>query len=281
MAEGWGPALMQPPGRPLSTCTLRRTPFSQSAVFPAPQRPRRDVFRLRAGRGQDGGGAGRGRLVPHRRHRRAGAQRRAQDHRPQEGAVQAGAGCVRARRSVTLGWDACPAFSGSRSRARRSPPCLPCAPHGERARFCPSLGFLHMHACRHSAEGFVPQAAQASFPCRNQRNALRSIGPACHGHARQRPLEGLCGGQHIAEGRCARLCAGEYIAPERIEGALKRAPMVQQVFVHGNPFESALVAVVVPDAAELRCCRLRRALATAPRPPCECSPHAGESSSSS
>ncbi len=61
------------------------------------------------------------------------------------------------------------------------------------------------------------------------------------------------------------LRAGEYIAPERIEGALKKAPLVQQIFVHGNPFESALVAVVVPNPDELR-----RAWPTRAAPHCFC-----------
>ena len=47
-------------------------------------------------------------------------------------------------------------------------------------------------------------------------------------------------------------CAGEYIAPERIEGVLKKAGALQQAYIHGNPFESSLVAIVVPDEAELR-----------------------------
>lgn len=46
--------------------------------------------------------------------------------------------------------------------------------------------------------------------------------------------------------------AGEYVAPERIEGTLKKASIVQQVFVHGNSFESCVVAVVVPDETTLR-----------------------------
>lgn len=53
------------------------------------------------------------------------------------------------------------------------------------------------------------------------------------------------------------LHAGEYIAPERIEGTLKKASAVQQIYVHGNPFESSLVAVVVPDETELRCAATR------------------------
>ena len=57
--------------------------------------------------------------------------------------------------------------------------------------------------------------------------------------------------QHQGVVRWAR-CAGEYIAPERIEGALKKASAVQQVYIHGNSFESSLVAVVVPTEAELR-----------------------------
>ena len=50
-----------------------------------------------------------------------------------------------------------------------------------------------------------------------------------------------------------RTAAGEYIAPERIEGTLTKTGLVQQIFVHGNPFESSVVAVVVPNQAELTC----------------------------
>ncbi len=46
--------------------------------------------------------------------------------------------------------------------------------------------------------------------------------------------------------------AGEYIAPEMIEGALRKAGAVQQVFVHGEPGASALVAVAVPSEAAVR-----------------------------
>ena len=46
---------------------------------------------------------------------------------------------------------------------------------------------------------------------------------------------------------------GEYVAPERIEGTIKKASVVQQVFVHGNSFESCVIAVVVPDEKILRC----------------------------
>lgn len=50
----------------------------------------------------------------------------------------------------------------------------------------------------------------------------------------------------------ALMCAGEYIAPEMIEGALRKAGAVQQVFVHGEPGASALVAVAVPSEAAVR-----------------------------
>jgi long-chain acyl-CoA synthetase len=40
--------------------------------------------------------------------------------------------------------------------------------------------------------------------------------------------------------------AGEYIAVEKIENVLKSCPLVEQVWVYGNSFESCLVAVAVP-----------------------------------
>ena len=43
------------------------------------------------------------------------------------------------------------------------------------------------------------------------------------------------------------------MAPERIEGTIKKASVVQQIFVHGNSFESCVLAVVVPDEKTLRC----------------------------
>lgn len=40
--------------------------------------------------------------------------------------------------------------------------------------------------------------------------------------------------------------AGEYIAVEKLENVFKQNSLVEQIWVYGNSFESALVAVVVP-----------------------------------
>ncbi|KAG0355353.1 hypothetical protein BGZ54_001184, partial [Gamsiella multidivaricata] len=46
-----------------------------------------------------------------------------------------------------------------------------------------------------------------------------------------------------------KLSQGEYIAAENIEGKfLSKVPFLQQIFVHGDPHESCLVAIVIPDA---------------------------------
>ena len=44
-----------------------------------------------------------------------------------------------------------------------------------------------------------------------------------------------------------KLSQGEYIAPERIEAVITKSPLIVQCFLHGNPLESATVAVIVPD----------------------------------
>ncbi len=53
--------------------------------------------------------------------------------------------------------------------------------------------------------------------------------------------------------RTAELCrglscggAGEYIAVEAVEAVFKKNPILEQIWVYGNSFESCLVAVVVP-----------------------------------
>ncbi|KAI8639886.1 hypothetical protein BD408DRAFT_484526 [Parasitella parasitica] len=48
-----------------------------------------------------------------------------------------------------------------------------------------------------------------------------------------------------------KLAQGEYIAPEKIENVYVKNPMITQIFIDGDPLQSALVAVVVPDSAEL------------------------------
>jgi long-chain acyl-CoA synthetase len=44
-----------------------------------------------------------------------------------------------------------------------------------------------------------------------------------------------------------KLSQGEYVAPEKIENILIRSPLIAQSFVHGDSFQSCLVAVIVPD----------------------------------
>ena len=44
-----------------------------------------------------------------------------------------------------------------------------------------------------------------------------------------------------------KLSQGEFVALEKIETILSRAPLVSQIFVHGESTESFLVAIVVPD----------------------------------
>ncbi len=48
------------------------------------------------------------------------------------------------------------------------------------------------------------------------------------------------------------MCAGEYIAPEKIEGVLSKSAIVQQALVCGSSMESSLVAVIVPFEQDLR-----------------------------
>ena len=42
------------------------------------------------------------------------------------------------------------------------------------------------------------------------------------------------------------------MAPEKIEIIYARSPMVAQVFVHGESLKSVVVAIVVPDEAQIR-----------------------------
>lgn len=44
-----------------------------------------------------------------------------------------------------------------------------------------------------------------------------------------------------------KLCQGEYIAPEKLEGVYQQSPFIQDIFVHGDSLQSFLVAIVVPE----------------------------------
>ncbi|CEP14131.1 hypothetical protein [Parasitella parasitica] len=48
-----------------------------------------------------------------------------------------------------------------------------------------------------------------------------------------------------------KLAQGEYIAPEKIENVYIKNPIIAQIFIDGDPLQNALIAVVVPDLAEL------------------------------
>eukprot|EP00191_Tetraselmis_sp_GSL018_P008721 CAMPEP_0177602204 /NCGR_PEP_ID=MMETSP0419_2-20121207/14728_1 /TAXON_ID=582737 /ORGANISM="Tetraselmis sp., Strain GSL018" /LENGTH=629 /DNA_ID=CAMNT_0019095641 /DNA_START=249 /DNA_END=2135 /DNA_ORIENTATION=+ len=43
-----------------------------------------------------------------------------------------------------------------------------------------------------------------------------------------------------------KLAQGEYVAAEKVEGLLKKFDFVEQIWVYGNSYETALVAIVVP-----------------------------------
>ena len=49
-----------------------------------------------------------------------------------------------------------------------------------------------------------------------------------------------------------KLAQGEYVAPEKIENILTQSPFVAQCFVYGDSFQSALVAIVVPEEDVVR-----------------------------
>ncbi|KAI9005727.1 hypothetical protein DFJ74DRAFT_691906 [Hyaloraphidium curvatum] len=58
-----------------------------------------------------------------------------------------------------------------------------------------------------------------------------------------------------------KLAQGEYVAPEKIEIALSKHPIVQQLFVHGDSLQTTLVGVLVAEPSELKAFLEKKGLA--------------------
>ena len=49
-----------------------------------------------------------------------------------------------------------------------------------------------------------------------------------------------------------KLAQGEYVSAEKIENVINQSPLIGQSFVHGDSYQTYLVAVVVPDEEPVR-----------------------------
>jgi len=48
-----------------------------------------------------------------------------------------------------------------------------------------------------------------------------------------------------------KLAQGEYVALEKIENLYSSNPVIAQIYVHGDPLQSYLLAVIIPDPIQL------------------------------
>lgn len=59
-----------------------------------------------------------------------------------------------------------------------------------------------------------------------------------------------------------KLAQGEYIAPEKLENTYNKIDLVKQIFIYGDSLQSYIVAVIIPDDAEVRKAAMEKNLDT-------------------